>query len=128
MEPLGQAGVSVDTPGQADLTQLVRQAGLAHVDLPGPQGLDEHVAEDALVPVPWRQVEQDHVSGAGILEHSVLTDPLLTELPDLLFRLGPGGEGLVVRAAVGRVQVQFVQLQGRVSSVKWLIRENGGNV
>ena len=82
--PLRHTGVCVDAPGHLGLTQLLVEAGWTHVNLPRPQGLHEDVAEDTLVTVAWGQVEQDDVSGPSIFEHSVLTDPFLTELPDLL--------------------------------------------
>ena len=46
---LGQTWLSVDTTSQGRLTQLLRQAGRAHVNLPRPQGLHEDVPENALV-------------------------------------------------------------------------------
>ena len=69
------------------------------------------MTQNGLVAVPRWQLEQDDVPGPRVLEHPVLTDPLLAELPDLLLGLCPGGEGFVLRAAVGRVQVELVQQQ-----------------
>ena len=69
------------------------------------------MTQDGLVAVPRGEVEQDDVPGPRVLEHPVLTDPLLAELPDLLLGLCPGGECGVLGAAVGGVQVELVQHQ-----------------
>ena len=78
------------------------------------------MTQDGLVAVPRGEVEQDDVPGPGVLEHPVLTDPLLAELPDLLLGLGPGGEGFVLRAAVGGVQVELVQQERSGATVETL--------
>ena len=78
------------------------------------------MTQDGLVAVPWWEVEQDDVPRPRVLEHPVLTDPLLAELPDLLLGLCPGGEGFVLRAAVGRVQVELVQHQWSGATVETL--------
>ena len=41
---------------------------------------------------PGRHVQQDHVLGPRVLEHPVLADPLLTQLPDLVLGLLPAEE------------------------------------
>ena len=78
------------------------------------------MTQDGLVTVPRWQLEQDDVPRPRVLEHPVLTDPLLAELPDLLLGLCPGGEGFVLRAAVGCVQVELVQQQRPGATVEAL--------
>ena len=58
--------------------------------------------------------------GPRVLEHPVLTDPLLAELPDLLLGLCPGGKCLILGAAVRGVQVELVQHQGSGALVETL--------
>ena len=45
------------------------------------------------IQAPGRHVEQDHVLGPRVLEHPVLADPLLTQLPDLVLGLLPAEKG-----------------------------------
>ena len=45
--------------------------------------------ENALITVTWREVEEDHMLGASIFEHSILPDPLLAQFPDLLLGFLP---------------------------------------
>ena len=57
------------------------------------------------------ELQQDHVLRVGVLEHSVPSDPSLTDIPDLLLGVPPGGEGGVGEGAEGGVQVELVYPQ-----------------
>ena len=75
--------------------------------------------QDGLVP-SGGELQQDHVLRVAVLEHSVPSDPSLTNLPDLLLGVPPGGEGGVGEGAVGGVQVELVQRERQAVVVEGL--------
>ena len=92
MNPLSYERISVGAPGHAGAAHVICQTVPGHVHLPLVERLPVHVLQDTLVTIARRKMKQDHVLGASVLEHSILTNPLLTQLPDLLLRLLPSLE------------------------------------
>ena len=117
VEPGSLAGVRAGPVrgGQTEALLL-----LAHVNFPlGQRSVVDHLQE-GLVAGGGGELQQHHVVRVALPEHPVPPDPPLADLPHLLLRVFPGGEGGEGEGAEGGVQVELVQLQGNSLTVEGL--------